>query len=59
MARFTIEIDTEALTDHTDKQLEEWVEFNIGARGGISMDNPLNIDDLAATVVEWDDSCYY
>lgn len=55
MARFTIEIDREVLPNHTDKQLEEWVEFNIGARGSLSGDNPLILDDITATLFEWDD----
>lgn len=52
MARFTIEIDTDALPEHTDKKLKKWVEFNIGARPEINGSNPLNLYDLTAKVIE-------
>lgn len=38
------------LPSHTDDQFEEWVEFNVGHRGGLSEDNPLADIDMEARV---------
>ncbi|EDI3226222.1 hypothetical protein CDI98_20125 [Salmonella enterica subsp. enterica serovar Newport] len=38
-------------SDEAD-QFEEWVEFNVGHRGGLSEDNPLADIDMEARVRE-------
>lgn len=40
MALIVISVDRSSLPSHTDDQFEEWVEFNVGHRGGLSEDNP-------------------
>jgi len=47
---FTIKVD--APVECTPEQLREWVEFNVGYRGGISMYNPLNDYDMEASQVD-------
>jgi len=54
MAKVTIEIDRSKLPDHTDDQFEEWINFSVGALGGIVIKNPLHDQDLSATVLEWE-----
>ena len=51
MALVVISIDRESLPDHTDEQFEEWVRFEVGDRGDLSGDNPLQ-QDLEAVVRE-------
>ncbi|MFM5576885.1 hypothetical protein ACET8O_20220 [Aeromonas veronii] len=52
MALIVISIDRGGLPPHTSDQFEEWVEFNVGQRGGISQDNPLADIDMEARVRE-------
>jgi len=51
MALVVISIDRETLPAHTDEQFEEWVRFEVGDRGDLSVDNPLQ-QDLEAIVKE-------
>ena len=48
MALIVISVDRSSLPSHTDDQFEEWVEFNVGHRGGLSEDNPLADIDMEA-----------
>ena len=50
MAIVSLEIDRDALPQHTDEQFEEWVMFCIGQRGGIEMTNPMSDMDMDARV---------
>ena len=52
MALIVISVDRASLPSHTDDQFEEWVEFNVGHRGGVSLDNPLAYIDMEARVRE-------
>jgi len=53
MALVVISIDRDRLPANTDEQFEEWVMFQVGQRGSISMDNPLHDLDMEATVREF------
>lgn len=53
MALVVISIDRDRLPEHTDEQFEAWVKFQVGALGGISMDNPLHDLDMEASVREF------
>jgi len=46
--RFTAELPEEATTE----QIQEWLEFNLGARGEMSMSNPLHLHDITADQVD-------
>lgn len=48
----TFTITVVAPVECTPEQLREWVEFGVGYRGGISMDNPLHEYDLEASQVD-------
>jgi len=52
MALIVISVDRSSLPSHTDDHFEEWVEFNVGHRGGLSEDNPLADIDMEARVRE-------
>lgn len=52
MTLIVISVDRASLPSHTDDQFEEWVEFNVGHRGGLSEDNPLADIDMEARVRE-------
>lgn len=52
MALIVISVDRASLPSHTDDQFEEWVEFNVSHRGGVSQDNPLADIDMDARVRE-------
>jgi len=51
MALVVLSVDRDKLPEHTDEQFEEWVRFEVGDRGGMSADNPLQ-QDLEAEVRE-------
>jgi len=38
--------------DCTDEQFQEWVEFCLGYRGGMSVENPLHEYDLEVSNVD-------
>lgn len=52
MALVVISIDREELPPHTDEQFAEWVKYEVGALGGISLENPLCEEDFEPTVME-------
>lgn len=52
MALVVISIDREKLPEHTNEDFEQWVKYQIGELGGISMDNPLWDLDMEAQVRE-------
>ena len=44
MSLVTISIDREKLPRHTNEEFEEWVRFQVGERGGMSVNNPIDTD---------------
>lgn len=52
MALVVLSIDEESLPPHTKKEFEDWVRFCVGDRQEILMANPLNDEDMRATVRE-------
>ncbi|MBL4763536.1 MAG: hypothetical protein JKY93_12670 [Gammaproteobacteria bacterium] len=52
MAIVTISIDRDDMPTHTDEEFEEWLRFQIGDRGGMNADNPLQLD-MTAELKEW------
>ena len=46
--RIKVEMEVDAKPGMTDQEIAEWVEFNVGARGGLSGDNPMVDEDLSA-----------
>lgn len=46
-----ITITVKAPIQCTDEQFQEWVEYCLGYRGGMSMENPLHEYDLEASDV--------
>ncbi len=52
MALVVISVSREDLPPHTDKEFEDWIKYNVGHNGGISMDNPLHDEPLDAYVRE-------
>lgn len=52
MALVVISIDRDDLPSHTDEQFEEWVKYQVGHRGDISIDNPLSDQDIDGYVRE-------
>ena len=48
MELVSIGVSRKNLPEHTDEQYREWLMFQIGERGGISLDNPLSDIDLEA-----------
>ena len=52
MALVVLSIDETKLPTHTREQFQEWVEFSVGHRAGISESNPLHVHDMEATVRE-------
>jgi len=53
MALVVMSIDRDKLPAHTNEQFEEWVMFQVGQRGSVSMENPLHDLDMEATVREF------
>jgi len=51
MAKIVISVDRSKLPKHTDEQFDEWIRFQVGDRGGISVDNPLSEYDMEAEVL--------
>jgi len=47
-----IRITVKAPCECTDEQFQEWVEYCLGYRGGVSMENPLHEYDLEADRVD-------
>ena len=47
-----VRIRVDAPCECTDEQFKEWVEYSVGYRGGISIDNPLHQYDLEASDVD-------
>ena len=52
MALIVISVDRDDLPKHTEKQFEEWVKYQVGHSGRISLENPLIDTDLDAYVRE-------
>jgi hypothetical protein len=52
MALVVLSIDREKLPPHSKEEFEEWVKFQVGHLGGISMENPLHDIDITAQVRE-------
>jgi hypothetical protein len=52
MALVVISIDRDDLPTHTDKEFEEWVKYQVGHSGRVSISNPLSDEDLDAYVRE-------
>jgi hypothetical protein len=48
MKKFKVEFEISVPDEVTVEQAEEWLLFQIGARGGMSADNPLADTDLEA-----------
>ena len=41
-----INIDRDKLPGHTDAEFEEWLKYEIGELGGLTLKNPLAMQDL-------------
>ena len=54
MSLIVISVDRKSLTEHTDEDFKEWVEYGI-ERNCISLDNPLCDEDLQGIVREISD----
>jgi len=52
MTLIVISVDRENLPAHTDQEFEEFVRFQVGDRGAISLSNPLNNISMEAEVKE-------
>ena len=52
MTLVVISVDRQDLPEHTDEQFELWVKYQVGALGGITLDNPLHDIDIEAEVKE-------
>lgn len=50
MVEVEIEVPVE---DATDEQIQEWLEFQLGSRGRISIKNPLHDQDIEAHCVTY------
>jgi hypothetical protein len=48
--RFNLEVPEEA----TDEQIHEWLEFELGVTGSISVENPLSSTELMADDLDVD-----
>ena len=48
MKTYEVTFQIDIKEDVSQSQVEEWVEFEIGASGSMSMDNPLSLDSLDA-----------
>lgn len=46
-----INIDRDKLPGHTDAEFEEWLKYEIGELGGLTLKNPLAMQDLEGRVV--------
>ena len=53
MTLIVISVKRDDLPEHTDKEFESWINYQVGALGGITMDNPLFNIDMEAKVEEW------
>ena len=47
-----IRLTVKAPVDCTDEQFQEWAEYCVGCRGGISVENPLHEYDLEASDID-------
>ena len=52
MALVVISIDRKKLPEHTDDDFADWIRFEVGQYGDISLDNPLCGEDMSAIVRE-------
>jgi len=52
MTLVVISVNTDDLPEHTDIDFEEWIKYECGDSGGMSMDNPLISCDLVSEVRE-------
>lgn len=56
----TAELDLSIPSEYgqvSDSEIQEWLEFNLGIRGGISLDNLLNdmsMDNIGANLVKFE-----
>jgi hypothetical protein len=46
--KVTVRFDVEVPESVTDRQVEEWVAFHVGATGRLDADNPLSDRDVDA-----------
>ena len=46
MSTYTVTFEVTPPVDATSDQVEEWVKFQIGNMGGMSLENPLSDYDL-------------
>jgi hypothetical protein len=52
MALVVISINRDNLPEHTDEEFRQWVRYQVGDNGSLSLNNPLVDLDLDATVKE-------
>lgn len=52
MALITISVDRDKLPKHSKVEFEEWIKYQVGSIGGISLKNPLHDIDLESQVRE-------
>lgn len=48
-----IDVKMASLPPHTREEFEEWVKFQVGYQGGMSMENPLVDYDLEANYCDF------
>lgn len=51
MIQVVMRVDEEKLPPHTREEFEEWVEYSVGHRACISVENPLHEFGMVAEVI--------
>ena len=46
MATYTVNFEIDPPADATTQEVEEWLEFQLGVRGGVNKSNPLAEHDI-------------
>ncbi len=48
MRTITVTFDVDVPRDSKEEDIQKWLEFELGANGELSLDNPLSNEDISA-----------